>query len=112
METVNMKTIPGTDLQVDASIQNPFEQWNEYAANAGKRQAEQAVETAQHVAKEKTVKVKAAKEPKTNDKKVAAQRLFEANKDKGNGEIAKMIASELEITYANAYYYVTRVFKR
>lgn len=112
METVTMKTIPGTDLQVDASIQNPFEQWNEYAANAGKRQAEQAVETAQHVAKEKTVKVKTAKEPKTNDKKVAAQRLFEANKDKGNGEIAKMIASELEITYANAYYYVTRVFKR
>jgi hypothetical protein len=107
METVNMKTIPGTDLQVDASIQNPFEQWKEYTANAGKRQAEQAVETAQSVAKEKTIK-----EPKTNDKKVAAQRLFEANKDKGNGEIAKMIASELEITYANAYYYVTRVFKR
>jgi len=39
-------------------------------------------------------------------------RIFEANKDKGNGEIAKLIATELEITYANAYYYVTRVFVR
>lgn len=45
-------------------------------------------------------------------KKVAALKLFEANVDKGSGEIARIIAKELEITYANAYYYVTRVFKR
>jgi len=45
-------------------------------------------------------------------KKSAALMLFEANTDKGNGEIARLIAKELEITYANAYYYVTRVFKR
>ena len=66
----------------------------------------------------KPVKVKAVKpaappkEAKVNDKKVAAQRLFDANKDKNSGAIARLISAELEITYANAYYYVTRVFKR
>ncbi len=45
-------------------------------------------------------------------KKFAALMLFEANTDKSNGEVARLIAKELEITYANAYYYVTRVFKR
>jgi len=45
-------------------------------------------------------------------KKVAALQLFEANIEKENGEIARIISKELEITYANAYYYVTRVFKR
>lgn len=52
------------------------------------------------------------KQPKVNDKKVAAQRIFDANSDKSNGFIARLIEKELEITYANAYYYVTRVFKR
>ena len=52
------------------------------------------------------------KQPKVNDKKVAAQFIFDANKDKSNGFIARLIEKELEITYANAYYYVTRVFKR
>jgi hypothetical protein len=66
----------------------------------------------------KPVKVKAVKiaplpkEEKVNDKKVAAQRLFDANQDKNNGAIARLISAELEISYANAYYYVTRVFKR
>lgn len=49
---------------------------------------------------------------KNNDKKAAALAIFEANKSLGNSDIAKMIATELEITFANAYYYVTRVFKR
>jgi len=63
--------------------------------------------------KVKPVKVAAVpKEVKVNDKRVAAERIFKEQADKGNGAIAKMIASELEITYANAYYYVTRVFKR
>lgn len=48
---------------------------------------------------------------RSNDKKAAALRVFEANRGKGQGEIARLIAAELEITYANAYYYVTRVFK-
>jgi hypothetical protein len=55
------------------------------------------------------VKIKSVK---TNDKKPKAKAIFDANKDKTNGEIAQMIAAELEITYANAYYYVSRVFKR
>lgn len=47
-----------------------------------------------------------------NNKKKEAIGIFEANKEKTNGEIAKIIAGELKITYANAYYYVSRVFKR
>jgi hypothetical protein len=57
-------------------------------------------------------KVKAIKSGKSNDKKDRAKTIFDANKDKTNGEIAQMIASDLNITYANAYYYVSRVFKR
>lgn len=49
---------------------------------------------------------------KNNDKKARAEELFNANKEKSNGDIAKLISTELEITYANAYYYVSRVFKR
>lgn len=60
-----------------------------------------------------TTKSNPTKISSTKDgKKSAALMLFEANTDKGNGEIARLIAKELEITYANAYYYVTRVFKR
>lgn len=77
-----------------------------------KRLAEKAVEAVEAEAKTKAPTVKTdSKNPKVNDKKVAAQRLFESNKDKGNGAIAKLISAELEITYANAYYYVTRVFR-
>lgn len=65
------------------------------------------------VAIESTTKTNPAKISSTKEgKKVAALKLFEANTDKGNGEIARLISKELEITYANAYYYVTRVFKR
>jgi hypothetical protein len=78
--------------------------------------AEAVVDAAKETAKEKIAKApKAAKEPKevkVNDIRVAALAIFEANKEKGNGEIAKMISAELKITYANAYYYVTRAFKR
>lgn len=65
------------------------------------------------VAIESTTKINPTKISSTKEgKKVAALKLFEANADKGNGEIARLISKELEITYANAYYYVTRVFKR
>ena len=47
-----------------------------------------------------------------NDKKAKALEIFEANKSLGNSDIAKKIAAELEITFANAYYYVTRVFSK
>lgn len=49
---------------------------------------------------------------KNNNKKREAESIFAANKEKSNSEIAKIIAKELEITYANAYYYASRVFKR
>jgi len=51
-------------------------------------------------------------DPKNNDKKAKAKAIFDLHKDKSNGEIAKIIEKELEITYANAYYYTSRVFKR
>jgi len=99
-----------SNVNTVSSTKNAFtEYFDEMSAKANK-QATTVVEKAQKVAKEKAPKV--AKEPKVNDKKVAAQRIFDANKDKGNGEIARMIAEQLEITYANAYYYVTRAFKR
>ena len=74
--------------------------------------ADDVVTSVQKEVKAKIATVKVVKEPKTNDKKVAAKLIFDANKDKGNGEIAQLISKELEITYANAYYYVTRAFKR
>lgn len=46
-----------------------------------------------------------------NDKKKNARVIWEANRSKSNGDIAKLISHELKITYANAYYYVSRVFK-
>lgn len=52
------------------------------------------------------------KPKKDNNKKLAAEKIFNANKQLNNGEIARMISSELQITYANAYYYVTRVFRK
>lgn len=114
--------IPGTDLVTSPGVLNGFEQHiADKKERARKRKAAaealglEVVEQAQAAAKEKTAKVKAekvAKEPKVNDKRVAALAIFEANKEKTNGAIAQIISTELEITYANAYYYVTRAFKR
>lgn len=50
--------------------------------------------------------------PKDNNKKQNAEIIFNQNKDKSNGEIAKIIAKELDISYSNAFYYTSRVFKR
>lgn len=52
--------------------------------------------------------------PATNggDLKKKALEICEANKSLTNGEIAQMIQKQLDITYSNAYYYVSRVFKR
>lgn len=51
---------------------------------------------------------------KTNDKKTQALEIY--NRESGKGltgtAIAKIIAEELEITVANAQYYVTRVFNK
>ena len=100
---------------------NAFEAWNAYLADKEKRvqkDFQTACDTALAKIQEKPTKIKAVKAVSTpkvapiNDKKVAAQRLYEANPDMNNGAIARKIAAELEITYANAYYYVTRVFKR
>ena len=106
-------------------VKNAFQMWAD--RKAASKSADEIVEKAAETAKaakppkvkaEKPVKApkvkaeKPVKAPKENNKKIAALRLFEANPDKNNGAIARMIAAELEITYANAYYYVTRVFKR
>lgn len=103
-----MNVIPGTDLVASEGVKSSFA---EYFENREAR-AQQAATVADDTKKAATKAKPAKKAPRVNDKKVAAQRLFEANRDKGNGQIAQMISSELEITYANAYYYVTRVFKR
>ena len=103
MSTVNQSPVKN-------AFNEYFDELEAKKANAGKEQAEVVVKKAQKVAKEKAPKI--AKEPKINDKKVAAMRIFDANLDRGNGAVAKMISEQLEITYANAYYYVTRVFKR
>lgn len=52
--------------------------------------------------------------PATNggDLKKKALEICEANKSLTNGEIAQMVQKQLDITYSNAYYYVSRVFKR
>lgn len=103
--------IPGTNLVASPGAKSAFAEYLDgKAEREAQRSAEQVVENVQKIAKDKAPK--AEKTPKVNDKKVAAKRIFDANKDKGNGEIAQLIASELEITYANAYYYVTRAFKR
>lgn len=45
-------------------------------------------------------------------KKAAALKLCADNASLDNGALASLIAKELAITYANAYYYVSRVWKR
>jgi hypothetical protein len=47
----------------------------------------------------------------SGDKKDNAYKIYMQHKEKPAGDIAKLIAAELKITYANAYYYVSRVFK-
>lgn len=45
------------------------------------------------------------------DKKTQAHAIYMREKEKKTAEIAKIISEEMDITYANAYYYVSRVFK-
>jgi len=102
METVNTTT-------ANPHTMSAFEA---FKARSDSDSVEQTIESVKKAAKESIAKAKEPKQPKSNTKKQAAMQIFETNKDKGNGEIAKLIAAELEITYANAYYYVTRVFVR
>ena len=50
------------------------------------------------------------KEKRGGDKKERALEIYNREKGKNGTEIAKMIAEEIDITFANAYYYVSRVF--
>jgi len=129
MNTNTTKFIPGTDnnplcpggpYYPSPGVLNGFEQ---FKADQEKRKEELRKEREDEALNEvfesmitpkSKTKTKSItdKQPKVNDKKVAAQRIFDANVDKSNGFIARLIEKELEITYANAYYYVTRVFKR
>lgn len=54
----------------------------------------------------------AATERKKGGTKDQALTIFNREKGKTNNEIAKIIAAELDITFANAYYYVGRVFAK
>lgn len=45
------------------------------------------------------------------EKKAKALEIFQANRDKKESDVAKLIQVQLGITFANAYYYVNRVFK-
>lgn len=47
-----------------------------------------------------------------DDKKERARAVYDKYAGKPAGDIAKLIASELDITYSNAYYYVSRVFNK
>jgi hypothetical protein len=47
-----------------------------------------------------------------SNKRETALRLCDENKNLGNGALAHLIAKEMGITYDNAYYYVSRVWKR
>ena len=46
------------------------------------------------------------------DKKERALEIYNREKGKAGSDVAKIIAAELEISYANAYYYVSRVFAK
>ena len=97
--------IPGTDLVASEGVKSSFA---EYFDNREAQEVlRKAQETARDAAETKT------KGPRVNDKKAAAQKIFDELKaEQANGVIAQAISKELNITYANAYYYVTRVFKR
>lgn len=60
---------------------------------------------------EATATTPAKKARSSGDKKAKALEIFEANRDKKPSDVAKLIQVELGITFANAYYYVSRVFK-
>jgi hypothetical protein len=47
-----------------------------------------------------------------NDKKTRALEICDNNSALANGPLAKIVQKELDITYSNAYYYVSRVWKR
>ena len=49
---------------------------------------------------------------KNNTKKARALEICQQNAKLSNNELAKLIQKELKITFANAYYYSSRVFKR
>jgi hypothetical protein len=100
--------IPGTNVVASPGVLSAFDQ---YKADKEARALAKQAEASAEVVVEKAKKVAKDKTPRTNDKKDAARKIFDANQGKGKGEIARLIAAELEITYANAYYYVTRVFK-
>lgn len=111
MQTIYENVSPATP-----GTTNAFQDWNAYLANADKRAAE-LIESSEGAEPEDRPAVKAktklaSKEPKVNDKRVAALRICDANSSMNKGQLAKLIASELEITYANAYFYSSRVWKK
>ena len=56
--------------------------------------------------------VKPKRQRDGGDKKTQALQICEANSTMTNGQLAKLIEKEMGISYANAHYYASRVFKR
>lgn len=139
IEVTVPNVIPGTDLIASPGVISDFDQYVKdreeraaiEAAEANLTQeatdtAQEAVEKAKKSSKprvQKTINVSKklsemigltppAKPAKVNDKRVAALKICEANAEKNNGALARMISEQLGITYANAYFYSSRVFKR
>lgn len=63
------------------------------------------------VMKESDMEAVAKPTSRGGDKKARALAIFEANRGKSASDVAKLIQVDLGITFANAYYYVSRVFK-
>jgi len=68
------------------------------------------VEGGEIVVQQPVVKKKVARTG--NPKKEQARLIFEREAGQQQCEIAKIMAKEMKITFANAYYYVTRVFQQ
>lgn len=96
-----------------AMVQDPYD--SEQATKVAESKLEKIRKDMPYVfvkPEEESVSEPTPKQAAVVDKKARAQAIFNANKSLTNGEIAKLIQDDLKITYANAYYYVSRVFKR
>lgn len=96
-----------------AMVQDPYD--SDKATKAAEGKLEKIRKDMPYVfakPEEESASAPTAKQSAIVDKKARAQEIFNANKTLTNGEIAKLIQDDLKITYANAYYYVSRVFKR
>lgn len=89
-------------------LENGMSSFEHYLATRDLKPVQPVVKAADPYAKP----AKKVKQPRSSDKKERARAIFMANNTESSNSIAKMIAEQLDITYSNAYYYVTRVFRK